>query len=322
MKKFIFAVIALSLAFTIPSHAVLRLKVADNQAETYPTVKTLKFFAEELKKESNGEITLKVFHSGQLGQEKDVIELLKTGAVPMARLSTGNLNGIVPETQVLNLPYIFRDRDHMYKVLQGDIGKRILKSFESYGFIGLTFLDAGARSIYNTKRAIKTPEDLKGLKVRVMGTDLAIAMLEQLGASATPMNFGDVYGSLQTSVIDGAENNPPSFYNEKHFEVSKHFSRTEHMMLPEVIVISKKSWDSLTADQKIIMQKVADKATNYMKEEWTTFEAAAVQKAIKSGVQFNDVDKKAFREKAIKIYPRFVKGKNLNDLISDIQKVQ
>ncbi len=317
-------IIILLLSFFIlaQSHAAVRLKIADNQAKNYPTVKTLEHLAKELQKETKGEIKLKVFHSGQLGQEKDVIELLKTGAIPMARVNTGNLNGIVPETKVINLPYIFRDSEHMYKVLTGPVGRKILDSFESHGFIGLAFLGAGARSVYNSKRPVKTPEDLKGLKIRVMNTDIAISLVEQLGASATPMNFGEVYGALQTRVIDGAENNEPSFYNEKHFEVAKYYSRTEHLMFPEVIIISKKAWSKLNGDQQKTLRKLAEKSTEYMKSEWSEFEKTALDKVIKAGAKINDVDKKAFITKAQTIYPKFVKDKKLQALITEIQNVK
>lgn len=250
------------------------------------------------------------------------MQLLKAGAVSMARLSTGSLNGIVPETQVINLPYIFRDREHMYRVLNGPAGAKILKSFENHGMVGLTFLEAGARSVYNSKKPIKSPKDLTGLKIRVMGSEIAIALVEELGASATPMNFSEVYGALQTKVIDGAENNFPSFYSERHLEVASYFSKTEHLVFPEVLVISKKTWDSLTADSQKILRTEAKAASEFMKTEWENFEKQSIAKIQSAGVKINDVDKTAFIADAKKIYPKFIKDKKLQSLIAEIQDVK
>lgn len=317
-----FIAAATMIFLSAPAIAAVRLKVADNQSKDYPTVKTLEFFAERLKTASKGEIKLKVYHSGQLGQEKDIVQLLKAGAVPMARLSTGTLNGIVPETQVINLPYIFRNREHMYKVLTGPVGEKILQGFEKHGMVGLTFLEAGARSVYNSKKPVKTPKDLEGLKIRVMGTEIAIALVEELGASATPMNFSEVYGALQTKVIDGAENNFPSFYSERHLEVASYFSKTEHMVFPEVLVISKKTWTSLTPEQQKVLRAEAMSASEFMKKEWENFEKQSITKIQKAGVKINEVDKAAFIADAKKIYPKFIKDEKLQSLITDIQKVQ
>ncbi|HEY9343928.1 MAG TPA: TRAP transporter substrate-binding protein, partial [Inquilinus sp.] len=237
---------ALSLA-ALPASAQT-LRSADIHPDGYPTVEAVKYLGDLMDQRTGGRIKIQVFNNAQLGAEKDTIEQTRFGVIDMNRVNTAPFNNLVPETQVLGLPFLFRSVDHMHKVVDGSIGDEILKAFEPHGLVGLAFYDSGARSFYTTKKAIRSIDDMKGLKIRVQQSDLWIAMMQAFGANPTPMPFGEVYSSLETGVVDGAENNWPSYESSRHFEVAKHYTLTEHSLTPEVLVISKISWDRLTPD--------------------------------------------------------------------------
>ena len=205
---------------------------ADIHPTDYPTVEAVRFMGKQLSEQTKGKLGIKVFPAGALGTEKDTVEQLKIGGLDMMRISAAPLNNIVPETIPVSLPFVFRSVDHMRKVVDGPIGDEILAAMESQGMIGLAFYDSGARSFYTTKKPVKTVADLKGMKIRVQQSDLYVAMIEALGASATPMPFGEVYTALKTGIVDGAENNWPSYESTRHFEAAKYYDMTEHAMLP------------------------------------------------------------------------------------------
>ncbi len=272
-----------------------------------------------IEERSKGRHSLKMFPSSQLGQEKDTIEQTKLGAIDLNRVNMGPFNNIVPETVVPSMPFVFRSVEHMRKVMDGPVGDDILKAFEAHGFIGLAFYDSGARSFYNSKKPIKTVDDLKGMKIRVQQSDLFVDTMRALGANATPMPFGEVYTSLKTGVIDGAENNWPSYESTKHFEVAKFYSVNEHSMSPEVLVMSKRSWDALNAEDQAIIRTAAKDSVKVMRDLWDAREKSAREKVIAGGAQINTVDKVPFIDAMRPVYEKYLKDEKLRALLKRIQ---
>ena len=299
------------------------LKSSDTHPDGYPTVEAVKYMGELVTERTNGRIEIEVYHSAQLGEEKDTIEQTRFGVIDLNRVSLGPFNNLVPESKVPSLPYIFRSIDHMHKVMDGPIGDEILAAFEPYDLIGLAFYDAGARSFYNKDKPIKSLEDLKGLKFRVMQSDLFVDMVNALGANATPMPYGEVYSSIQTGVIDGAENNWPSFESSKHFEVAKHFTLDEHLIVPEILVMSKKSWDNLTPEDQQVIRAAAKESVAKMRELWEAREAESEAVVTSAGVEvIKDIDKTPFVEAMKPVYEKYVDSDKLKDLVARIQATE
>jgi tripartite ATP-independent transporter DctP family solute receptor len=297
------------------------LRSADIHPDGYPTVEAVKHFGSLLEQKTNGRYKVQVFHSAQLGQEKDTIEQTRFGVIDLNRINMGPFNNLIPETFVPALPFIFRSVDHMRKTMDGPIGEQILKAFEPHGLVALAFYDSGARSFYNSKRPINTPADMKGMKIRVIQSDLFIDLVNALGANATPMPPGEVYSALQTGVVDGAENNWPSYESFRHFEVAKFYSLTEHSMSPEVLVMSKKSFDKLSpADQKAVRDSAKESVAK-MRELWEAREKVAEQKIRSSGNQINPVDKQPFIDAMKPVYEKYVKDAKLKELVARIQAI-
>jgi tripartite ATP-independent transporter DctP family solute receptor len=307
------------LALASGAQAQTTLRSADTHPDGYPTVEAVKHISKLLEERSQGRLKIQVFHSSQLGQEKDTIDQTRFGVIDMNRINLAPLNNLVPETTVPGLPFLFRSVDHMRKVMDGPIGEEILKALEPHGLVGLAYYDSGARSFYNTKRPVTKPEDMKGLKVRVQQSDLFIALVGALGANATPMPFGEVFSALQTGVIDGAENNWPSYESTRHFEVAKHYSLTEHSMSPEVLVMSKRAFDKLTPADQQLVRAAAKESVMKMRELWEAREKAAEAAVKAKGAQITSVDKAAFIEAMKPVYDRFVTSPKLKDLVARIQ---
>ena len=242
--KFKTSLLALAAAFALGAQATEFRSADTHNADDYPTVVAVKHMSELLEKASGGKHKIKVFNKAALGSEKETIDQVKIGALDFTRVNVGPMNGICPLTQVPTMPFLFRSIEHMRHSLDGPVGDEILKSCESAGFVGLAFYDSGARSIY-AKKPIKTVADAKGLKIRVQQSDLWVALVSAMGANATPMPYGEVYTGLKTGLIDAAENNIPSFDTAKHVEAVKVYSKTEHSMAPEILVMSKVVWDKL-----------------------------------------------------------------------------
>jgi tripartite ATP-independent transporter DctP family solute receptor len=301
------------------SASAKEFRSADTHPIDYPTVQAVVHMGKLIEERSKGRHTLKLFPSSQLGQEKDTIEQTKLGAIDLNRVNMGPFNNIVPETVVPSMPFVFRSVEHMRKVVDGPIGDDILKSFEAHGFVGLAFYDSGARSFYNTKKPIKTVDDLKGMKIRVQQSDLFVDTMKALGANATPMPFGEVYTSLKTGVIDGAENNWPSYESTKHFEVAKFYSVNEHSMSPEVLVMSKRSWDALSAEDQAIFRAAAKDSVKVMRDLWDAREKSAREKVIAGGAQINTVDKVPFIDAMRPVYEKYLKDDKLRALLKRIQ---
>ncbi|MCZ4290328.1 TRAP transporter substrate-binding protein [Hoeflea alexandrii] len=299
------------------------LKSSDTHPDGYPTVEAVKAMGKMLEESTGGKLCVEIYHSAQLGQEKDTIEQTQFGAIDLNRVSLGPFNNIIEETQVPSLPYIFRSVDHMHKVMDGPIGQEILDAFAAHDLIGLAFYDGGSRSFYNKEKPIKSMEDLKGMKFRVMQSDMFVDMVSALGANATPLPYGEVYSSIQTGVIDGAENNWPSYDTSGHFEVAKYYTLDQHLIVPEVLVMSKKSWDKLSADEQEKVRAAAKASVPVMRELWVAQEKKSEDKVRAAGSEIiTDIDKTPFIEAMKPVYEKYVKSDKLKDMVARIQATE
>lgn len=296
------------------------LKSSDTHPDGYPTVEAVKHMGTLVKERSGGRICIEVFHSAQLGEEKDTIEQTKFGVIDMNRVSMGPFNNLVEQTKIVSLPYIFRNVNHMHKVMDGAIGDEILAAFAPHGFVGLAYYDGGSRSFYNSQKPIKSMDDLKGMKVRVMQSDIFVDMMTAMGASATPMPYGEVYSAIQTGVIEGAENNWPSYESSGHFEVAKYYTLDEHLIVPEVLVMSQVSWDKLSPEDQEIVKTAAKESVPVMRKLWKEREKASEEKIRAAGAEIiTDIDKTPFIEAMIPVYEKYVTTPEMRDLVKRIQ---
>jgi len=316
------AALALSSVATMANAQQVTLRSADIHPDGYPTVEAVLYMGKLVSERTNGRIGVKVFNNASLGSEKDTIEQTRFGVIDMNRVNTAPFNNLVPQTRVLGLPFLFRSVDHMHKTIDGPIGDEILAAFEPHGLVGLAFYDSGARSFYTTKKPIKQLSDLKGMKIRVQQSDLWIAMMQAFGANATPMPFGEVYSSLETGVVDGAENNWPSYESSRHFEVAKNYTLTDHSLAPEALVISKISWDKLSPDDQKIVRAAAKESVVKMRELWSAREKASEEKVRAAGVNVVKVDKQPFIDAMKPVYDQFITDPKMKDLVTRIQAVQ
>ncbi len=318
-------VTAAAVALGLGSQAMAQSKTfrsADVHPDGYPTVEAVKYMSELLEERTDGRLKIQVFASGQLGNEKETIEQARFGIIDMNRISLGGFNNLIPETIVLSLPYVFRSVDHMRKVVDGEIGDEILQAFDAHGLVGLAYLDAGTRNFYNSKRPIKTLDDIKGLKIRVQPSDIFIDMVNALGANAVAMGFNELYSGLQTGVIDGTEQSWPTYESTNHVEVAKFYSITEHLILPEALVMSKKVFDDLSPeDQQIVRQSAKDIVVR-MREMWDAREKTSEEKVRAEGAQIFTVDKQPFMDAMAPVHAKYLKDPKLKDLFDRIQAVQ
>ncbi|WP_460095137.1 TRAP transporter substrate-binding protein [Pseudomonas sp. S2_B03] len=313
---------ALPLMFTFAGGAqALELKVADIHPKGYPTVEAEESMGKTLTKETNGELTFKYFSGGVLGSEKEVIEQMQVGAIQMSRVSLGIIGPVVPDVNVFNMPFIFRDQQHMRNVIDGPVGDEILDKITNSEFklVALAWMDGGTRNIY-TKKPVRKLEDLKGMKIRVQGNPMFIDMMNAMGANGIAMDTGEIFSALQTGVIDGAENNPPTLLEHNHFQNAKFYSLTGHLILPEPIVMSKITWEKLTPDQQQLVKKAAKAAQAEERVLWDKKSAASEEKLKAAGVEFITVDKKPFYEATASVREKY--GAPYADLIKKIEAVQ
>ncbi len=292
---------------------------AEVHPDDYPTTLAVKQMSETLKKLTNGKHSITVFAGGKLGAEKDAIEQTKIGAIAMTRVNVAPMNNICPATMVPTMPFLFHSTEHMRKVLDGPIGDEILKSCEAQGFIALAFYDSGSRSIYSPKKQIKTLADVKGMKIRVQQSDLWVALLEAMGANATPMPYGEVYTALKTGLVDAAENNYPSYESSRHYEVAKYYSKTEHSMAPEILLFSKRVWDTLSADDQKAIRQAAKESVPYMRKIWDDREAKSLATVKAGGSLVTEVDKASFQAAMKPVYDKFITDAKLKDMVKRIQ---
>jgi tripartite ATP-independent transporter DctP family solute receptor len=298
------------------------LRSSDTHPDGYPTVEAVKYFGQLVKERTSGRYSVEVYHSAQLGEEKDTIEQVRTGVIDLNRVSMAPFNGIIAETNVPSLPYLFRSEDHMHKVMDGEVGDQIKAAFEPVGLVALAFYDGGARSFYNSKKPINSKEDLAGLKFRVIQSDIFVEMVKALGANATPMPYGEVYSAIETGVIDGAENNFPSYDTAKHAEVAKNYALDEHMMVPEVFVMAKSSWDKLTPEDQAIFKQAAKDSVGKQRELWAAKVKESRAKVEAAGSKITTPDKQPFIDAMGPVYEKFVKDDKLKDMVARIKAVQ
>ncbi|MEE6076156.1 TRAP transporter substrate-binding protein [Avibacterium paragallinarum] len=285
----------LSMGIALSSQAKTTLKISHNNDKTHPVHISMQHMADEVKQLTNGEVMIRIYPNSQLGSQRESMELLQAGSLDMAKSNASEMEAFEATYGAFNLPYLFKDRDHYYRVLaDNDVGQKILQNSQDKGFIGLTYYDGGARSFYANK-PIKSPEDLKGMKIRVQPSPTAVEMIKLMGASPTPLAYGELYTALQQKVVDGAENNETALTLARHGEVAKFFSEDEHTMIPDVLLISTKSWQKLTPEQQKILKQAADNSMLFHKDLWTKMIAEEKDKAQKQlKVEFVQVDKAPF----------------------------
>ncbi|MGO7907238.1 TRAP transporter substrate-binding protein [Rhizobium leguminosarum] len=325
MKNFVKLAAGLMVAASFMSGAASAqtvLKSSDTHPDGYPTVEGVKYFGELLKERTQGRYSLEVYHSAQLGEEKDTIEQVRSGVIELNRVSMAPFNGTVKESIVPALPYIFRSEEHMHKVMDGAVGDQIKKAFEPAGLVVLAFYDAGARSFYNKTKPINSVADMKGLKFRVIQSDIFVDMVAALGANATPMPYGEVYSGIETGVIDGAENNFPSYDTAKHAEVAKNYSLDEHTILPEVFVMNKAAFDKLTPEDQAVFKQAAKDSVAKQRELWSAKVTESRTNVEKLGAQISTPDKQGFIDAMAPVYEKHVKDDVLKKMVENVKAVQ
>lgn len=277
--------------------------------EDYPVSHGMEAFVKEVTEKTDGAITGKVFHGGVLGSQPDAIEQVRLGALDFGVFSMGPVGQVVPEASIVSLPFIFSSVEAMYELMDGEAGEAINAGLEAKGIKALGYYDAGARSFYNSKKAINSPADVEGLKVRVMNNDLFVGMIEAMGGNATPMAFAEVYQSLKTGVVDGAENNPPSYESTNHFEVAGFYSLSQHLIIPECLCMSLRTWNKLSPEQQAIVAEAGKHSTDYQRELWKEREVASMDKVVASGVEVNIIeDKSPFQAAMAPVYETFLEA--------------
>lgn len=275
--------------------------------EDYPVSIAMKSFMDEVTAKTNGEIKGKIYNNGVLGSQPDAIEQTRLGVINFGEFSLGQMGQAIPETNVVSLPFIFKSIPQMYRLMDGAVGDAIGKGMIAKGLVPVGWYDAGARSFYNAKGPINTPSDVKGMKLRVMSNDLFVSMVNSMGGNATPMAFSEVFQSIKTGVVNGAENNPPSYESTNHFEVAKYYSLTEHLIIPECLCVAKSSWDKLTPQQQAIVMEAGRTSANLQRKLWQEREAASMKKVVAGGVIVNKVANKAPFQAAMKpVYDKFL----------------
>lgn len=309
-----------ALALMACSDGARPLSAADTHPDGYPTVEAVRFLARRVEALTGGRLRVRAYPGGQLGEEKDTIELAIFGGVDLNRINLAPLNGVAPLTRVPALPFLFRSIRHMRAAMDGEPGRRILESLAQHGLVGLCFYDSGARSFYNVRRPVRTPDDLAGLKIRVQNSDLYIAMVRALGANPTPIPYGEVYQALVQGVVDGAENNLPSYETSRHYEVARHYSLTGHVMAPEVLVASGVRWTKLSAEERAALRQAADESVAVMRDLWEAREAATRKKIEASGVAvIETIDVDAFAKRMQPVWAPVLDDPDAADLVAAIR---
>ena len=311
--------LALALGLGLAPLQAAEFRSADvHNADNYPTVAAVRHMGELLSKASGGKHRVKVFNKGALGSEKETIDQVKIGALDLTRVNISPMNSMCPLTLVPTMPFLFRSVEHMRRVLDGPVGEEILKSCEKEGFVGLAFYDSGARSLY-AKKPLRTVADVKGLKIRVQQSDLWVALISAMGGNATPMPFGEVFTALKTGLIDAAENNIPSYETSRHHEAVKFYSRTEHSMAPEMLIMSKRVWDRLPPAEQQMVRDAARASVGFQRARWDEQEARSLALLRAAGVQMVEVDKASFQAVMGSVYDRFITTPDLKRLVKAVQ---
>jgi tripartite ATP-independent transporter DctP family solute receptor len=317
--------LAANLAPLSPAHAQAKMvfKASDVQPAGYPTVAAVENLGKKLEAATNGRLSVQMYPSMQLGGEKETIEQTQIGAVQLLRVSVGSMGPIVDEINVVNMPFLFKNTAHAQKMMDGPIGQELLDKITASpnaGLVALGWMDSGARSLYNTKRPINSIADVKGLKFRVIGNPIFVDMMNALGGNGVAMGYDQVFSALQTGVIDGAENNPPSYVFSNHYTAAKYLSLTEHLIIPEVLVFSKKAWAQLSSDDQNLLKKFGREAQLEERVLWAKYEQQAMEKAKAAGCQIVEIADKAPFQNAVKpVWDKY--GPKYQDMIKRIQAI-
>jgi len=298
------------------------LKLAHGLDPSHPVHHAMVFMADRCKEISDGQLTIEIYPSGQLGSEQQCVELVQIGSLAITKVSSAVMESFTEDFQVLGLPYIFRSREHVFKVLDGKIGEEILRSTEPYWIRGLCFYDAGSRSFYTIDTPVNHPDDLKGLKIRVMKSITAMEMVRALGGSPTPISWGELYTALQSGVVDGAENNPPSFFTSHHYEVCKYYSINEHSTIPDVLIISLKVWEKLSEQERAWLQQAADESVEVQRELWAESEKESLETVRQAGVTVTYPDKEPFAKKVEPLLESYRDNEKIYSLMTRIRAVR
>ncbi|WP_440905036.1 TRAP transporter substrate-binding protein [Catenovulum sp. SX2] len=282
--------------------------------------KAMVHMADKLREYSNGTMEIKIYPNAQLGTEREMVELLQIGSLAMTKVSAAAIEGFVPDMKVYSVPYLFQSREHRWNVLQGPVGQQLLDSTRKARFVGLGYYDSGSRSFYMTKTKVEQPKDLSGQKIRVMESQMAVKMIDAFGGAATPISFGELYAALQQGVVDGAENNPPSFYLSRHYEICKYYVLNEHTSIPDVILGSAHIYDGLNEEQQGWLKQAIEDSIELQKQLWLAGEQQALAEVEKAGVQVIYPDKTPFLQ-AVKPFHKSFDGTLIGDYLADISKL-
>ena len=297
------------------------LKLAHGLDTSHPVHKGMEYMAKQVAEKSGGRLQIEIYPNQQLGTERQCLELLQIGSLAMTKVSGAVMENFAPEFQVLSLPYIFRDREHLYKTLDSEVGKKLLLQGEKFWLHGLTYFDAGQRSFY-CKTPIRTPADLTNKKIRVQESVTAMNLVRALGGAPTPISWGELYTALQQGVVDGAENNPPSFYTSRHYEVCKYYTLNEHTAVPDILVIGTVAWNNLDRQEQQWLQEAADEAKFYQRKLWQEAEQEALDSVKAAGVEIIIPDKSLFVEKTRSLFDGYKIQSEKYQLIREIQAVE
>ncbi len=326
--SFLVVILAVATTFAVGPAAAQQtvvLKASDVHAAGYPTVVAVENLGKKLSVATNGRLSVAMYPAMQLGGEKEAIEQAQVGAIAFARVSVGALGPVVDDLNVFNLPYVFRNTAHMQHVIDGPIGQELLDKVTNSGkgLVGLCWMDAGARNFYDTKKPIKSVADLKGMKIRVIGNPIFIDMANAMGGNGIAMGYDQVFSALQTGVVDGAENNPPSFVFDNHYQVAKFYTIDEHLIVPEMLVFSKKAWDAMSKEDQALLVKFSKEAQQEERKLWEVYEQQAMEKAKAASIQIiqiSDADKKAFQDAVKPVWEKY--GPKYAATLKRIQEVK
>ncbi len=322
VKKFI-GILGLFALFSCQKENDFRvLRLAHGLDTNHPVHHAMVHLGEKLSEKSGGKLIVKIYPSGQLGAERECLELLQIGSLDITKVSAAVLENFVTDYKVFSIPYVFRNKEHSHKVYDSQVGKTFLLKGEPFRLRGLCFFDAGSRSFYAKEKIISTPDDLKGLKIRVQKSNMAVAMVQQLGGSPTPISWGELYTALQQGVVDGAENNLPSFHSSKHYEVCKFYSFDEHTAVPDILLIGTESWNRLSAQERQWLQEAANESAIYQRKVWAEAELQALQIIKEAGVQVIYPDKSSFANRTKGIIDMFKDNKEAMQLIEEIKSIE
>jgi tripartite ATP-independent transporter DctP family solute receptor len=295
------------------------LRLAHGLDVSHTVHRSMEYMAQQLDSLSDGKLKIQIYPSQQLGTERECLELLQIGSLDITKVSAAVLENFAPKLKVLSLPYIFTSKEHQFRVLDGPVGKELLAASRPFKLEGLCFYDAGSRSFYTIDKPLQTPEDLSGLKIRVQESATAIGMVKALGGSPTPISWGELYTALQQGVVDGAENNPPSFYLSRHYEVCKYYTINQHTMVPDVVLVSSATMDRLTEQQKKWLRQAAQSSVTYQRKLWQEDVEQAMAEVQKAGVEVIFPEKEPFMERTETLISTYAEDTELRETIQKIR---